>query len=69
MDGPSNLGSSARLSSQDGIPQQQEAAPLSLPQLDRFFEASFARDESSVSDTGVTVIPSQLKITKQILRY
>jgi hypothetical protein len=64
-----NLGSSARLSSQDGIPQQQEAAPLSLPQLDRLFEASFARDESSASDTGVTAIPSQLKITKQILRY
>jgi hypothetical protein len=28
-----NVGASARLSSQDGILQQQEAAPLSLPQL------------------------------------
>jgi hypothetical protein len=64
-----NVGSSARLSSQDGVPQQQEAAPLSLPQLDRLFEASFARDESSASSTGVTAIPSQLKITKQILKH
>ncbi len=64
-----NVGSSARLSSQDGIPQQQEAAPLSLPHLDRLFEASFARDESSASNAGVTTIPSQLKITKQILRH
>ncbi len=64
-----NVGCSARLSSQDGIPQQQETVPLSLPQLDRLFEASFARDESSASNVGVTVIPSQLKITKQILRH
>ena len=56
-----NVGASARLSSQDGVPQQQEAAPLSLPQLDRLFEASFARDESSASNPGVVVIPSQLK--------
>ncbi len=64
-----NVGSSARLSSQDGVPQQEEAAPPSLPQLDRLFEASFAWDESSASNPGVTVIPSQLKITKQILRH
>ena len=64
-----NVESSARLSSQDSVPQQQEAAPLSLPQLDRLFEASFARDESSASNAGVTAIPSQLKITKQILRH
>ena len=61
------VGASARLSSQDGIPQQQEAAPLSLPQLNRLFEASFARDESSASNAGVAVIPSQLKVTQQIL--
>ncbi len=59
-----NVGPSDRLSSQDSVPQQQEAAPLTLPQLDRLFEASFARDESSASNAGVTAIPSQLKITK-----
>jgi hypothetical protein len=62
-----NVGTSTRLSSQDGVPQQQEAAPLSLPRLDRLFEASFARDESSVSNADVAAIPSQLKVTKQIL--
>ncbi len=64
-----NVGASARLSSQDGVPQQQEAAPLSLPRLDRLFEASFARDESSAPNAGVAVIPSQLKVTKQILLH
>jgi hypothetical protein len=28
------------MSSQDGVPQQQEAAPLSLPRFDRLFEAT-----------------------------
>jgi hypothetical protein len=42
-----NTGARARLSSQDGVPHQQEAAPLSLPQLNRLFEDSFARDESA----------------------
>ncbi len=64
-----NVGASARLSSQDGVPQQQEAAPFSLPRLDRLFEASFARDESSASNAGVAAIPSQLKVTKQILLH
>ena len=40
-----NVGDSARLSSQDGVSQQQETAPLSLPQLNLLFEASFVRDE------------------------
>ena len=62
-----HVGASARLSSQDGISQQQEAAPLSIPQLNSLFEASFARDESSASNAGVSVIPSQHKVTKQIL--
>ncbi len=64
-----NVGASARLSSQDGVPQQQEAAPLSLPWLDRLFEVSFTRDESSASNAGVAAIPSQLKVTKQILLH
>jgi hypothetical protein len=62
-----NIGPSARLSSKDGVSQQQEATPLVLPQLNRLFEASFARDESSASNTGVAVIPSQFKVTQQIL--
>ena len=45
------------------------AAPLSLPWLDHLFEASFARDESSASNAGVAAIPSQLKVTKQILLH
>ena len=64
-----NVGASARLSSQDGVPQQQEAGPLSIPQLNCFHESSFTRDESSVSNAGVDVIPSQLKVTKQILLH
>ena len=64
-----NIGASTRLSSQDGVPQQQEATPLFLPQLNRLFEASFARDESSDSNAGVVAIPSQFKVTQQIQRY
>jgi hypothetical protein len=64
-----NVGASSRPSSQDGVPQQQENVPLSLPRLDRLFEASFARDESSASNAGVVAIPSHLKVTKQILLH
>ena len=64
-----NVGASARLSSQDGILQQQEDAPLCLPQLNCLHEASFARDESSTSNAGVAVIPSQLRVTQQILLH
>jgi hypothetical protein len=64
-----NGGARARPCSQDGVPPQQEAAPLSLPQLNRLFEASFARDESSASTAGVAVIPSQCKVTQQILLH
>ena len=63
------VGASPRLSSQDGIPQQQEAVPLSLPQLNRLFEVSFVRDESSVSNAGVAAIPSQFKVSQQILLH
>ncbi len=41
---------------------------MSLPQLNRLYEASFARDESSPSNAGVAAIPSQFKITQQILK-
>ena len=64
-----NAGASAGLSSQDGVSQQQETTSLSLPQLNRLIEASFVRDESSASNADVTVIPSQFKVTKQILLH
>jgi hypothetical protein len=52
---------------EDGVPQEQKAAPLSLTQLDRLFEVSFVRDESSASNAGVSAIPSQFKVTQQML--
>jgi hypothetical protein len=63
-----NVGASARLRSQDDVSQQQGAAPLSLPQLNRLFEASFVRDESSASNANVAA-PSQHKVTQQILSH
>ncbi len=47
----------------------ERGAPLSLPQLNRLVEASFVRDESSASNADVPVIPSQLKVTHQILSH
>ena len=69
--GPSSQsGAGPRPSSQDGVPQQQETASLIVPQLNRLVEASFVRDESSASNADVTTaIPSQLKVTKQILLH
>jgi hypothetical protein len=58
-----NVGVSTRLSSQDGIPQQQKTDPLSLPQLNCLHETSF-RTENSTSNDGVDVIPSHLKVTQ-----
>ena len=63
------VGASPRLSSQDGVPQQQETGPLSIPQLNCLHEDSFARDESSASNAGVVAIPSQFKVTQQILLH
>jgi len=51
------------------VSHHQETGPLSTPQLNCLHEASFARDESSASNAGVAVIPSQLKVTKQILLH
>jgi hypothetical protein len=42
---------------------------LSLTQLNCLHEASFARDESSTSKADVAAIPSQLKVTQQILLH
>jgi hypothetical protein len=64
-----NAGAGARLSSQDGVSQQQETASLSLPQFNRFFEVSFVRDESSASNADTAVIPSQHRVTQQLLSH
>ena len=64
-----NVGPGDRPSSQDGVSQQQEPAPLSLPQLNRLVETSFVRDESSDSNVDVDVIPSQCRVTQQILSH
>ena len=49
-----------RLSSQDGVSQQQETAPLLLPHLNLLFEVSFVWDESSVSNTDVASSPHSI---------
>jgi hypothetical protein len=64
-----NAGAGARLSSQDGVSQQQETASLSLPQLNRLIEDSCVRDESSASNADVTAIPSHHRVTQQILSH
>jgi hypothetical protein len=64
-----NTGTGSRLGSQDGVSQQQETASLSLPQLNRLFEVSFVRDESSVSNDDTSVIPSQHRVTQQLLSH
>ena len=62
-----NAGVGTRLSSQDGVSQKEETASLSLPQLNRLIEASFVRDENSASNADATAIPSQHRVTQQIL--
>jgi hypothetical protein len=64
-----NTGVSGGLNSQDGVPQQQEAVPLYIPQLNRLIEDSFVRDESSASNADVTDIPSQHRVTQHILSH
>jgi hypothetical protein len=44
-----HVGASGGISSQDGVSQQQEADPLSIPQFKRLLEGSFVRDENSTS--------------------
>ena len=64
-----NAGACARPRSQDGVSQQQETTSLSLPQLNRLIEASFVRDESSASNADTAVIPSQHRVTQQLLSH
>ena len=53
-----NAGASGGLSSQDGVSQQQEPTPLSIPEINHLIEDSFVWDETSASNGDVTVIPS-----------
>jgi hypothetical protein len=64
-----NTGAGVRLSSQDGVSQQQETASLSLPQLNHLFETSFVWDDSSASNDDNVVIPSQHRVTQQLLSH
>jgi hypothetical protein len=64
-----DAGAGARLRSQDGVSQQQETASLSLPQVNHLIEVSFVRDESSASNVDVTALPSQHRVTNQILSH
>jgi hypothetical protein len=64
-----NIGAGPRPSSQDGVSQFQDPVPLSLPELNRLVEPSSVRDENSVSNTDVTSMTSQFKVTKQILLH
>jgi hypothetical protein len=57
-------GASGGLSSQDGDAQQQETAPLLLPQLNRLSEAYHVRGEDA---SNMPTIPSQHRLTMQIL--
>jgi hypothetical protein len=62
-----NTGAGGRLSSQDGVSHQQETTTLILSKFNRLFEVSFVRDRTSASNTDVTVIPSQYRVTQQLL--
>ncbi len=64
-----NVEASARLRCQDDVSQQQGTVPLSLPQINRLFESAFVRDESFASNADVADIPSQDKVTQQILNH
>jgi hypothetical protein len=63
---PAQPGTGARVgrSQQDGDAQQQEAAPLFLPQLNKLHEASIVRGENA---SNVVAIPAQNRLTHQIL--
>jgi hypothetical protein len=60
------VGTRGGLRSQDGVSQQQEDAPLFVPQLNRLHEASIVRGEDA-SNVAVTDIPAQNRVTLQIL--
>jgi hypothetical protein len=53
-----HVGARGGLISQDGVSQQQQHAPLFVPQLNRLHEASIVRAEDA-SNVVVTVVPAQ----------
>ena len=48
---------------QDGVSQQQQAAPLFVPRLDRLYEASSRGEDAP----NAVAIPSQHRVTQQII--
>ncbi len=63
-----HVGARGGLSSQDGVSQQQQDAPLSIPQLNHLHEASIVWGEDA-SNVAVTAIPAQNRLTHQILHH
>ena len=65
---PAQPGARARpgRDSQDGVSQQQETAPIFLPQLNRLHEVYIVRRDD-VSNVAVVVIPTQHGVTQQII--
>ena len=61
-----SMGARVGRSQQDGDAQQQEAAPLFLPQLNRISEAYHVRGEDA---SNMSPIPSQHRMTMQILDH
>ena len=57
-----HVGATDALSSQDGVSQQQEDAPLTILQLNLLHEASIVWGEDA-SNVTVIVIPSQNRVT------
>jgi hypothetical protein len=64
-----NTGATGGLSPKDGAPQQEDPDPLCFPQINLLIEDPFVRDASSVSNADVTGIPSQHRVTQQILSH
>ena len=62
-----HVGSNDGLSSQDGASQQQEDTSFNVPQINRLHEVYIVRGEDD-SNGVVTAIPSQYKVTLQILK-
>ena len=52
--------------SEDGVSQQQEDAPLLIPQFNRLHETYIVRGDD-VSNVPVSVIPVQNGLTQQII--
>jgi hypothetical protein len=64
-----NGGTGDRNSSQESVSQQEEVTHFSIPQLNCLYEDSFLWDETSVSNAADTVIPSQHRVSLQMLNH